>query len=152
MEPPCLFCEIVANRIKSHRVWEDENYLAFLTIFPNTEGVTVVIAKKHYSSNVFDLPENIRQGLITAAGIVAKKIQGSFDDVGRTGIIFEGFGVDHIHAKLFPMHGTRMEQWKPIKSNIKTFFSTYPGYLSSHDGERADDAHLADIAKRIREN
>ncbi|EKE18545.1 MAG: hypothetical protein ACD_9C00301G0007, partial [uncultured bacterium] len=55
----CVFCEIVSGNMPCHKVWEDENFLAFLSIFPNTEGVTVIIPKKHYSSYVFDLPRNI---------------------------------------------------------------------------------------------
>ncbi|MEK9173928.1 MAG: HIT family protein, partial [Patescibacteria group bacterium] len=41
----CIFCKIVAKEVPSHVVWEDESHVAFLSIFPNTEGVTVVIPK-----------------------------------------------------------------------------------------------------------
>jgi histidine triad (HIT) family protein len=60
-------------------------------------------------------------------------------DVGRTAVVFEGFGVDHVHAKLFPLHGTsNMKKWKPIKSNVDKFFDKYEGYVSSHDYKPAD--------------
>ena len=73
------------------------------------------------------------------------------DDVGRTGMIFEGFGVDHVHAKLFPMHGTTdMEKWKEIKSNVDKFFEKYEGYISSHDYKREDDEKLKKLAEKIR--
>ena len=55
----CIFCEIVKKNIPSHTIWEDEKHLAFLSIFPNTEGFTVVIPKKHYPSYAFDVPENV---------------------------------------------------------------------------------------------
>jgi hypothetical protein len=42
-------------------------------------------------------------------------------------MIFEGFGVDHAHAKLFPMHGTTMEDWKLLKSNVDNYFVKYEG-------------------------
>ena len=77
---------------------EDEKHLAFLSIFPNTEG----------------------------------------------------FGVDHVHAKLFPMHGTKMTEWKPLKSKVDKFFEKYEGYISSHDYKRADDERLFELAKKIR--
>ena len=57
----CIFCKIVNGEVPCHKVWEDEKHLAFLTIFPNTEGVTVVIPKKHYPSYVFDLPRDVRE-------------------------------------------------------------------------------------------
>ncbi|WP_162051432.1 histidine triad (HIT) protein [Pontibacter pamirensis] len=68
-------------------------------------------------------------------------------------MIMEGFGVDHVHTKLFPMHGTGdMKSWKPIHSSNKKFFDTYEGYISSHDFERADDKELAMVAELIRKN
>lgn len=147
----CLFCKIVQGEIPSYKVWEDEKHLAFLTIFPNTPGFTVVIVKEHYDSYAFDLPENVLTDLVLAAKKVGKLIDSKFEDVGRTGMIFEGLGVNHVHAKLFPMHGTKMDEWKALTSGNKTFFDLYPGYISSHDGPRADDAWLAEIAKKIRE-
>jgi diadenosine tetraphosphate (Ap4A) HIT family hydrolase len=147
----CLFCDIVAGVIPSHKVWEDENHLAFLSIFPNTEGVTVVIPKAHYDSYAFALPDTVLSDLVIAAKKVAGILDAKLPDVGRTALVFEGFGVDHVHAKLFPMHGTAdMTMWKPIESSIETYFKTYPGYISSHDAGRADDAHLATLAERLR--
>jgi hypothetical protein len=66
-------------------------------------------------------------------------------------MIFEGFGVDHVHAKLFPMHGTKVSGWKQLKSNVDKYFKKYEGYISSHDYKREDDSKLAGLAKKIRE-
>ena len=145
----CIFCEIAAGHMPCHKVWEDEHHLAFLTIFPNTDGVTVVITKDHHGSYFADLRADVRTGLVEAAITVARKIDAAFPDVGRTAMVFEGFGVNHIHAKLYPLHGTALPEWKPIKSEQRKFFSQYEGYVSSHDCERADDTALAVIAARI---
>jgi histidine triad (HIT) family protein len=145
----CIFCDIAAGRAPCHKVWEDERHLAFLTIFPNTDGTTVVITKNHHDSYFADLPTSVRSGLADAAATVARKIDAAFPDVGRTAMVFEGFGVNHIHAKLYPLHGTAMPDWKPIKSEQRKFFTQYEGYVSSHDCGRADDAALAAIAARI---
>jgi len=147
----CIFCKIVKGEAPSHKIWEDEKHLAFLSIFPNTEGFAVVITKKHYSSYAFDLPDNILKNLVIAAKKVGKLIDSKLEDVGRTGMIFEGFGVDHVHAKLFPMHGTKINEWKAIKSSVEKYFEKYEGYISSHDYKRADDNKLAETAKKIRE-
>ena len=88
--------------------------------------------------------------MVIATKKVGKLIDAAFDDVGRTGMIFEGFGVDHVHAKLFPMHGTKMKNWKAMSSNINKYFDQYEGYISSHDFKRADDKVLAALAKKIR--
>lgn len=147
----CIFCKIVAGEAPCHKIWEDETHLAFLSIFPNTEGFSVVIPKEHHGSYAFDTPDKILSGLILAAKKVGKLLDAKLDDVGRTGLIFEGFGVDHLHAKLFPMHGTDIQEWRPIHSEQKKYFTKYEGYIASHDCERADDDKLAELAKKIRD-
>jgi len=148
----CVFCDIVAGTVPCHRVWEDDGYLAFLSIFPNTPGVTVVIPKQHWSSYAFELPDDVLTGLVIATKRVALMLDAGLDDVGRTGMIFEGFGVDHVHSKLFPMHGTaELGGWRPIHGEIDTYFDRYEGYLSSHDCARAEDSDLAALAKAIRD-
>ncbi len=133
-----------------HKIWEDEKHLAFLSIFPNTEGFSVVVTKEHYPSYAFNLPDDVLSGLVLAAKKVGKLIDSKFTDVGRTGLIFEGFGVDHMHAKLFPMHGTKLNEWQQISSNVDKYFEKYEGYISSHNGKRADDKELAQVAEKIR--
>ena len=146
----CIFCKIVKGRSPAPVIWEDRKHLAFLSIFPNTEGFSVVISKKHYSSYVFKVPERVLRDLVAASAKVGRLLDASFKDVGRTGLIFEGFGVDHLHAKLFPMHGTKMRRWKKLNSKVNKYFQKYEGYISSHDYQRADDKELESLAKRIR--
>ncbi len=149
-DPNCIFCKIVKGEIPCYKVWEDEKHLAFLTLWPNTEGFTVLITKAHYQSYAFDLPDEVLSGLVLAAKKLGKILDASFDDVGRTGLLFEGFGVNHIHAKLVPMHGTKQDAWKAIKSDNKVFFPTYPGFISSHDAHEMPKEKLEETAERIR--
>ncbi|MBD3155343.1 MAG: HIT domain-containing protein [Candidatus Aenigmarchaeota archaeon] len=146
----CVFCKIVRGEEPCHKIWEDEKHLAFLGIFPNTKGMTVVIPKRHYSSYAFDLPDDVLKDLVIASKKVGKLLDGVFEDVGRTGMVFEGFGVNHVHAKLFPLHGTNIKEWELISSKINKYFEEYEGYISSHDSYRADDKELEKLAKRIR--
>ena len=145
----CIFCKIVKGELPSHKIWEDEKHLAFLSIFPNTEGFAVVVTKEHYPSYAFDLPERVLNDLVNAAKKVGKLLDEKLTDVGRTGMIFEGFQVDHVHAKLFPMHGTKIKDWEPKESHVEKYFQEYEGYISSHNGPRADDVKLAELAKKI---
>ena len=41
-----IFTKIVNGEIPSYKVAEDENYYAFLDIFPSAKGHTLVILKK----------------------------------------------------------------------------------------------------------
>lgn len=149
----CLFCKFSASEIPCHKVWEDAQHLAFLTIFPNTEAFTVVITKDHNPSDAFANDDAVLAGLVLAAKKVAKQIEKAYaGDVGRVGMFLEGFGVDHLHAKLFPMHGTgNMTEWRKIEhTKPSEYFDQYPGYLSSADSARQDDEKLAKIAEKIR--
>ncbi len=148
----CIFCKIIKGEAPSYKIWENEEHLAFLSIFPNTEGATVVIPKEHYSSYAFDLPNEVLTALVLATKQVAKLLDSKLEDVGRTAMVFEGYGVDHVHAKLFPMHGTaHMKEWRVIKSNISKYFKLYEGYISSHDYERADNKELVRLATKIKD-
>ncbi|ENP8455226.1 TPA: HIT family protein [Photobacterium damselae] len=147
----CVFCEIVKGKLPCHKVWEDDKHLAFLSIYPNTKGFTVVIPKKHCSSYAFAQSDEVLCDLIVATKKVALLLDKSFDGVARTGMFFEGYGVDHLHSKLSPMHGTgNNSEFQLIEANIDKFYDNYEGYLSSHDWHRADDSELAQIAAHIR--
>lgn len=150
----CIFCQIAHKKIPSHIVDENEFFIAFLSIYPNTLGTTVVIPKEHYASYAFDLDDQILSQLICYAKKVALKLDDYFDDVGRTALVLEGFGVDHVHAKLFPMHETSQQHqhWTPIKSSVNQYFKQYQGYISSHDGAEADPSALQLLAAKIRDH
>jgi len=128
--------------------------MAFLSIFPNTQGFTVVIPKEHQGSYAFSQSDEVITNLVLATKKVALVLDAFFDNVERCGMFFEGYGVDHLHSKLFPMHGTAKadvtESPEIPRPNI--VYKTYPGYLSSHDAGRADDNQLATLAQQIRES
>lgn len=143
---------MVEGKAPFHEVWSDEKHLAILSIFPNTEGFSVVFPKAHFDSYAFEQPDEILCDLIIATKKAAQVLDNYFDDVARTGMFFEGFGVDHLHSKLFPMHGTApMREWQAIESEtLHAYFEKYPGYLISNNSERADDEKLAALAGAIR--
>lgn len=146
----CIFCDIVHGKSPSYKVWEDSKHLAFLSIFPNTTAVTVLITKKHYSSNFVNLPAEVRGELMEASTTLSALLVKAFPKADRCALVFEGFGVNHIHAKLFPLHGTKSPEWKAISSSKKDFFLNYNGSISTHDGHLMEDKTLEIWAKKIR--
>jgi len=52
----CIFCQIVAGKSPSWKVYENEHVYAFLDIHPASRYHTLVIPRKHYE-NIFDIPE-----------------------------------------------------------------------------------------------
>ena len=53
--PDCIFCKIVKKEIPAHIVYEDDSFLAFLDIHPESPGHVQVIPKTHYRW-VWDVP------------------------------------------------------------------------------------------------
>jgi len=151
-ESTCVFCQIVKKESKSWVIWESERHLAFLSIYPNMKGVTVVIPKKHKSSYAFNLDDKDLSDLIISAKLVSKILDEKLDGVGRTALVLEGFGVDHVHAKLYPLPKTShlADKWKPVKSNHKLYFDSYPGYVCSNDYFRADNKDLEGVFLKLK--
>ena len=66
----CIFCKIVSGELKSWKVYEDDNTLAFFDIAQINKYHTLVIPKKHYV-DVYEIPENELKEVITATKKVA---------------------------------------------------------------------------------
>lgn len=152
----CIFCEISAGNISSDLVfWQDEEFMAFLSIDPNTEGFSCVIPKRHFNSDVLKIPDSVLQRFILAAKKAAQILENYFEDVGRVGLIAEGTGVDHAHLKLFPMHGTeflKKGKWQQVSSGKKFWFDKYEGWISSGSGPMANIKKLKELAEELKQS
>jgi diadenosine tetraphosphate (Ap4A) HIT family hydrolase len=148
MAEQSIFEKIVDGTIPSFKVWEDEQYLAFLTPFPNTPGFTVVIPKKNVGDYVFDLDENDIAGLTFAAKKVAKLLEKGLG-VKRVALVFEGTGVAHVHAKLIPLHG-KLGGETNVWSHHQEFYPEYIGYFTTSEGPRMSDKELTEIQDKIK--
>ena len=154
VENKCPFCEIVAGRFQTPGIfWEDEKFMAFLSIDPNTEGFSCVIPKEHFGSDVLKMPDQILQDLILASKHVAGILENFYPDVGRVGLMMEGTGIDHAHIKLAPFHGTedlKRGEWKQYLSGKEFWFDKYEGWISSGSGPKADMEFLKNLAEKIK--
>ncbi len=65
----CLFCKIVKGEVESKKIYEDEQVMAILDAYPNVNGHTLIIPKKHYE-DFLAMPEE----LVGHIHEVAKKI------------------------------------------------------------------------------
>ena len=99
----CIFCKISKGEMPCYKVWENADFLAFLSIFPEIEGMTIVIPKKHYDSYIFEQGREVINNLMSACGDVAKILDSKLGCT-RTKLVFEGLEVSHLHAKLYPMY------------------------------------------------
>lgn len=97
-----IFTKIIQGEIPSYKVAEDENYLAFLDIFPLKKGHTLVIPKKEVDY-IFDLDTDTLAGLTAFAQKVAKAIDKTVE-CERVGVAVIGLEVPHAHIHLVPLH------------------------------------------------
>jgi histidine triad (HIT) family protein len=82
-------------------VAEDENYLAFLDIFPVAKGHTLVIPKKEVDY-LFDLDDDLYAGLQLFAKKVAAGLKKAIP-CEKVGVLVLGLEVPHAHIHLVPM-------------------------------------------------
>ncbi|MEX0910276.1 MAG: HIT domain-containing protein [Candidatus Paceibacterota bacterium] len=104
----CLFCKIARGQIPAHKVYEDDNFLAFLDINPQTVGHVQVIPKTHFRF-VWDLPDSIsakKDGPNVGAYFeVARKIALAQKKAFKTDLVMSkiiGEEVPHAHIWVFP--------------------------------------------------
>jgi histidine triad (HIT) family protein len=96
-----IFTKIVNGEIPSWKVAEDENFFAFLDIFPVAKGHTLVIPKKEVDY-LFDLDDETYLGLQLFAKKVAIGIQKAIP-CQKVGVMVLGLEVPHAHIHLVPM-------------------------------------------------
>jgi histidine triad (HIT) family protein len=96
-----IFTKIVNGEIPAWKVAEDENFFAFLDIFPVAKGHTLVIPKKEVDY-LFDLDDETYVGLQLFAKKVALGIQKAIP-CKKVGVMVLGLEVPHAHIHLVPM-------------------------------------------------
>ena len=116
-----IFTKIVNGEIPAYKVAEDENYLAFLDIFPVAKGHTLVIPKKEVDY-LFDLEDEFYSGLQLFAKKVATGLKKAIP-CEKVGILVLGLEVPHAHIHLIPMQNEAdlLNFSKKIKFSPKEF-------------------------------
>ncbi|MDB4496286.1 HIT domain-containing protein [Flavobacteriaceae bacterium] len=113
-----IFTKIVSGEIPSYKIAEDDNYLAFLDINPNTKGHTLVIPKKEINK-LFDLDQKDYLDLMRFSYRVAKAIEKTVP-CKRIGMSVIGLEVPHVHVHLIPintMNNMRFVEKEKLTSN-----------------------------------
>lgn len=98
---PTIFSKIISGEIPSYKVAENEDFLAFLDINPNSIGHTLCIPKKEID-NILDLDENTFQELMKFSRKVALSIV-KVIDCERVSFSVIGLEVPHVHVHLIPI-------------------------------------------------
>lgn len=107
-----IFDKILSGEIPCHRVWEDDEHLAFLDIQPRVPGHTLVIPKQPVDY-LFDLDDDATAKLWIASKRVASKLKERLD-CGRVCVSVVGWEVAHCHVHLLPTNSMSQVHLGPV--------------------------------------
>ncbi|MGZ5189651.1 MAG: HIT family protein [Flavisolibacter sp.] len=108
-----LFSKIISGEIPSYKIAENENFFAFLDIFPLREGHVLVIPKTE-TDKFFDLDDSYLSEMLVFAKPIAKAIEKSFR-CNRCGISVIGIEVPHAHLHLIPINNANDLNFTQVK-------------------------------------
>jgi histidine triad (HIT) family protein len=132
MSDDCPFCKIGRGELPCHRVYEDAQTLAFMDIFPVTDGHALVITRQHYA-DIFAASEAALVAVASTAHRVAAAIRGVLAPDGLMVFQLNGAAamqtVFHYHMHLMP------------RANGEP--------LALHTRVPGDPTRLADLAPRL---
>jgi histidine triad (HIT) family protein len=96
-----IFSKIIVGEIPCHKIYEDENHLAFLDVMPLVRGHVLVVPKREIDY-IFDFSEDEMANMWKFALPVAKAIKKAIP-CKRIGTAVIGLEVPHAHIHLVPM-------------------------------------------------
>lgn len=97
-----IFTKIIEGELPSYKVYEDENFIAFLDINPNAKGHTLCVPKEEIDK-IFDMGEHMFLQLMQFSRKVALAI-GKTVPCKRVGMAVVGLEVPHVHVHLIPLN------------------------------------------------
>ena len=96
-----LFTRIIRGEIPAEKIFEDDQYLAFLDIRPIRPGHTLVIPKIEHDY-IFTLDDATLAGLLPFAKRIVPALEQATGCL-RVGVMVAGLEVPHTHVHLIPM-------------------------------------------------
>jgi histidine triad (HIT) family protein len=101
----CVFCQIAAGRLPSIRVYEDDDFLAFMDIAPQTEGHFLLVTRAHYATTL-EMPDRLLARALPLAKKLARAAQDGlavpgFNILQNNGQV-AGQAVPHWHLHIIP--------------------------------------------------
>ena len=138
MSGDCVFCRIAAGEIPAHRVFEDDELVAFLDIAPIREGHVLIVARRHYA-DFAETPAPLLDAM-TRLGQRLARVQKRLYGVERAAFFLTGGDVPHVHAHVLPMHD---------KTDVTSRRYIAEPELTFRPPPRAADERLAEVARSL---
>ncbi len=119
----CIFCKIVSNKIPSIKLFEDKTSLVIAPKEAESKGHMLIISKKHYE-NIFDIPEEELNKIMSAAKKISNRLKDKWDIKGINILHASGKAAQqsvlHFHIHLIPrFENDGVDAWPKFKYEDK---------------------------------
>lgn len=105
-DPDNIFAKILRGEIPSVKVWEDDHVLAFMDVFPQSEGHVLIIAKQSQARNLLEVEPEVLARMTAALQRTAKAVEKALQPEGLAIMQFNGDAggqtVFHLHFHIIP--------------------------------------------------
>ena len=103
MNDDCLFCKIIKKEIPANILYEDNELMAILDAYPNTDGHTLIIPKKHYE-DIYEIPNELLIKMFDQGKKTTNNLMNKLNKTSLTFLINYGDEqtIKHIHLHLLP--------------------------------------------------
>lgn len=110
-DPDNVFARILRGEIPAVKVWEDDAVMAFMDVFPQSEGHVLVVSKTSTARTLLDIEPEVLSRLIHATRRTARAVVKALDPDGFQIMQFNGEAggqtVFHLHFHIVPRWADR---------------------------------------------
>ena len=110
-DPDNIFAKILRGDIPAVKVWEDDHVLAFMDVFPQSEGHVLVIAKRSTARTLLEIEPEVLARVMAATQRTARAVQKALEPEGFQILQFNGEAggqtVFHLHFHIVPRWADR---------------------------------------------
>jgi len=110
-DPDNIFAKILRGDMPSVKVWEDDDVLAFMDVFPQSEGHVLVVSKTSTARNILEIEPETLAKLTAAVQRTARAVEKALKAEGLSLMQFNGDAggqtVFHLHFHIVPRWADR---------------------------------------------
>lgn len=110
-DPDNIFAKIIRGDMPAVKVWEDAEVLAFMDVFPQSEGHVLVISKTSTARNLLEVEPEVLATLTAAVQRTARAVTDALRPDGLSLMQFNGEAggqtVFHLHFHIIPRWADR---------------------------------------------
>lgn len=110
-DPDNIFAKILKGQIPSVKVWEDDDVLVFMDVFPQSEGHVLVVSKTSTARNLLEIEPEVLAKVMEATRRTARAVEKALKPEGFQIMQFNGEAggqtVFHLHFHIVPRWADR---------------------------------------------